>query len=92
MKKYLESGHKLRGGFRMTYADELQVRESCPDGIGKLVVDLLNTDSLERIKGLQAILSGFRVRVVDQSFQADPTVDYVVEVVSIHNRMRGERV
>jgi hypothetical protein len=90
--KFLTVGSKMMKGLRLSFADEAEVREACPTGAGKLIINLIDTDTCRKVEGLKAIWTSNRIRLVDENIVIDPEVAYVVEVVSIEPRRKGERV
>lgn len=80
-------------GFRLDLRDEARVRQRCGStGLGSLLLNVLNLDTREWANGVKAIWSSDKLRIVDPLFKYDEMAEYLIEVVEIRERQKGERV
>jgi len=82
---------KKGAGFRISPADSREIERKV-GSTGSLVINLLNLETREWTDKLSAIWTGGRIRVTDESMKIDSDIEYLVEVVKILPRKKGERI
>ncbi len=90
--QFLKTGQKVSKGFRVSDHDRSMISSVLGQGEGTLQVNVVRVSDGYKEYGLKAIWSSGKIRLVDQRFVPNEYESYVLEVVSIKHRNKGDRV
>lgn len=90
--KFLKTSEKVTRGFRTSDHDRKMIRGFLGESEGALMVNLVRVSDGYKDYGLSAIWTSGKIKVVDPRFESREDDSYVVEIVSIRYRQKGERV
>lgn len=89
---FLKNGAKVTKGFRVSEHDTRMIKSFLGTDTGTLVVNLIRVSDGHKDYGISAIWTSGKIRIVDHRVAVSEDDSYVVEVVSIKHRQKGERV